>query len=55
MNKRYRWVAEHLLELRSFIKKTKRFDDGLLKIDADKAEADADSKAKQKANVVKQK
>ena len=29
VEKRYRWVAEHLVDMRSFIKKTGRFEDKL--------------------------
>ena len=27
VEKRYRWVAEHLMEMKTFLSKTKRFDD----------------------------
>ena len=52
MEKRYRWFAEHLLDIRSFIQKTKRFDDKSKTAEELKTKAD-NAKLKTKANNAK--
>jgi hypothetical protein len=54
VEKRYRWFAEHLLDIRSFIQKTKRFDDKKTKADNAKLKTKANNaKLKTKANNAK--
>ena len=55
VSKRYRWGADHLLEMRTFLTKTKRFDDGLLKLDAKKLKAEAEAELQKKADAKKKK
>ena len=55
VEKRYRWVAEHLLDKRSFIKKTGRFEDKLKTAEEGKKTKASNAKQKTKATKAKTK